>query len=185
MSTLVSEPFYEDLPKFFGMSLEELRQRRDHDAFLAFEQGLIGEQEYRRRFFKDGTLLDIDGLKDALRQSVRILPGVEDALRQAQIHGTPMYALSNYSVWYEVIDEATGLSRFLDWSFVSCKTGVRKPDPEAYLGPTRALGVEAEVCVFVDDRRANVDSAVSVGMKAILREPDTDLLSAFKAQGVA
>lgn len=184
MSTLVSEPFVEDIPRFLGLSLEQLRLRASHQAYLDFESGRIDEHTYGRRFFADGTPLDIEGMKATLRSSTKLLPGVEAALTRALRQSVPMYALSNYSVWYSEIDAATALSRFVDWSFVSCHTGVRKPDPEAYLGPARSLGVSVEDCLFVDDRELNVDAARAVGMPALLRTPELDLEAALVEAGV-
>jgi HAD superfamily hydrolase (TIGR01509 family) len=184
MSTLVSEPFIEAIPEFLGMSLEELRAKKDPEAFLDFERGLIGEQEYGQRFFLAPEPLDVEGMKDTLRRSARLLPGVEDALGRVRDTGVPMYALSNYSEWYAVIDEATGLSRYLDWRYVSCHTGVRKPDPEAYLRPIRELGGLPSRFLFVDDRPINVEGARRCGMQVLLRTPEMDLGSAFESLGV-
>lgn len=184
MSTLVSEPFYEDIPAFLGIDLAELRARRNHDAYLAFEKGQIDEVAYADQFFLDDERLDIEGMKATLRRSARLLPGVEGCLERAQKAGIPMYALSNYSAWYTEIDAATGLSRFLDWRFVSCRTGVRKPDPEAYLGPAQALGLDVGECLFVDDRTLNTEAAEAVGMPALLRTPELDLEAAFERLGV-
>lgn len=184
MSTLVNEPFLEDVPRFLGMSLDELRARKSPEAHDAFERGHIDEGEYAARFFRDGTRLDIEGMKGTLRASVRLLPGVQTALTRLKDRSVPMYALSNYSPWYRVIDEATGLSRFLDWSFVSCRTGARKPEPEAYRIPLRTLGALPEHCLFIDDRRSNVEAAQAEGIPSILRTPALDLESALKAHGV-
>ncbi len=184
MSTLVTEPFVEAIPEFLGMSLEELRAKKNPEAFLDFERGLIGEHEYAKRFFLGPEPLDVAGMKDTLRRSARLLPGVEDALGRVRDAGVPMYALSNYSEWYAVIDEATGLSRYIDWRYVSCRTGVRKPDPEAYLRPVRDLGVDPSRFLFVDDRPNNVEAARLVGMQVLLRTPDLDLGSAFESLGV-
>ena len=82
----------------------------------------------------------------------------------------------------EVIDEKLELSRYLDWRFVSCLTGKRKPDPEAYLGAARALGVPPAACVFVDDRARNVAAAEAVGMRGILRTPEISALRAALAE---
>ena len=79
-----------------------------------------------------------------------------------------MHALSNYTPWYRMVEERTGLSRYVPWSFVSCKTGVRKPDPEAYLGAARLLGVAPSECLFIDDRAVNCEAAEAVGMPSIV-----------------
>lgn len=174
MGTLVTEPFKEAMPKFLGMSFEAMLEIKDPDSWIEFEHGRIDEREYGRRFFADGRPIDLEGLKRAMRAAYALLPGMEDILREHK--GRPMYALSNYSNWYHLIEEATGLSRYIRWDFVSCETGLRKPDPEAYLHPTRALGVEPNACVFIDDRQVNVDAARAVGMQAILRTPDPEQL---------
>lgn len=184
MSTLVSEPFYEAIPAFLGVGMDELRRRRNHEAFLAFEKGEIDEVEYGQRFYKDNENLDIEGLKKVLRTHTHLLPGVERTLDRCRAADIPMYALSNYSTWYTEIDAATGLSKWLDWRFVSCKTGVRKPDPEAYLGPARALGLDVSACLFVDDRPGNVEAAEALGMPGLLRTPDLDLEAAFVERGL-
>lgn len=184
MGTLVSEPFVKEIPEFLGLSLDELRARQNRPVFHEFERGAIDEASYAARYFLDGPLEDVAGMRRTLREGTRLLPGVEATLERLKAAGVPTYALSNYSVWFEEIDAATGLSRYLEWKFVSCKTGVRKPDPEAYLGPARTLGVPPEACLFVDDRDYNVEAAREVGMRAIHRTPELDLGAALEAAGV-
>lgn len=169
MSTLVTEPWFEQVPAFFGMDLEALYEVKDQTAWIEFEKGLISEEEYCGRFFKDGRPIDIPAFKAMMQASYEWMDGVEPLLAELRDAGFRMYALSNYSPWYALIEEKLRLSRYLGWDFVSCKTGVRKPDPEAYLGPVQALDVAPDRCIFVDDRQKNVDAAVAIGMKGILR----------------
>lgn len=184
MSTLVSEPFYEDIPNFLGLSLSELREVRDLEAFHEFEVGHLSEAEYAQRYFKDNRVLDTDGLKATLLRSVQFLPGVESTLKRLKQERVQMHTLSNYSIWYQVIDEAVDLSRYVPWTFVSCKTGVRKPAKEAYLAPLKTLGVSPSECLFVDDRPQNVEAAEKLGIESILRTPELDLEQALIDKGV-
>jgi len=167
MGTLVEDPFYEVMPAFFGMSLEELLAVKHPSAWVDFEHGRIDGDVFLARFFADGRDYDRAGFVRAVKEAYRLLPGIEGLLAELRSAGVPMYALSNYPGWYEWIEERVALSRFLDWRFVSCETGVRKPDREAYLGPARALEVEPERCVFVDDRELNVAAAEGLGMRGI------------------
>lgn len=176
MNTLVTEPFYEAVPRFLGISLEELYQAKDHQAFLAFERGEIDEEDYAQRFFIDRRPLDTAGLKRTMTGAYRFMDGVEPLLAELKASGYPMYALSNYSCWYTLIEEKLALSRYLAWDFVSCRTGLRKPAAEAYRFAAERLGVSPSQCVFVDDREKNVVGARSVDMQAILREGSTDQL---------
>jgi FMN hydrolase / 5-amino-6-(5-phospho-D-ribitylamino)uracil phosphatase len=169
METLVNEPFFETVPQFFGMTLEELLAVVHPHAWVDFEYGRIDEATYVRSFFKDGRVVEAEQIRGCLSASYQLLDGVEELLAELKAKEVPMYALSNYSCWYQLIDEKLKLSRFIDWRFVSCLTGRRKPDPEAYLGAARELGVEPSACVFVDDRKKNVAAAIATGMQGILR----------------
>jgi putative hydrolase of the HAD superfamily len=176
MGTLVTEPFLEAMPRHLGMSFEEMLQAKDKDSWIEFEHGRIDEDEYVRRFFADRRPVDKDALKAAMRAHYALLPGVEPLLQALAANGVRQVALSNYSAWWNLIEEATGLSRYIGWDFVSCRTGYRKPDPEAYLAAARGMDVAPEQCVFVDDRRKNVEGARQVGMTALLRTPDVKAL---------
>lgn len=44
--------------------------------------------------------------------------------------------------------------------------GIAKPEPDAFLAVTIALGVSPQGCGFVDDTVANVRSASALGMRA-------------------
>jgi HAD superfamily hydrolase (TIGR01509 family) len=167
MDTLVREPYYTELPAFFGMSLEELAAAQHPTAWVEFEEGRIDEATYLARFFRDGRAIDREALRAHLQHSYHWLDGVEKVLADLKATGLTIHALSNYSDWYELIEEKLRLSRYLAWSFVSCRTGVRKPDPEAFLGPCRTLGVEPPACLLIDDRPDNVAAARQVGMAAI------------------
>jgi HAD superfamily hydrolase (TIGR01509 family) len=105
-------------------------------------------------------------------------------LEDLQEQGIEMHALSNYPLWFRVIEDRLRLSRFLAWSFVSCLTGVRKPSAEAYLGATRTLQRDPATCLFIDDTRANCQAAEAVGMPAIQFVDTTLLRSQLRDRGL-
>ena len=167
MGTLVYDPFYEVMPRHFGMTIDELLEQKDPSAWIEFERGEIEEGEMVRRFFADRRPVDRGALRQLVRGSYRWLDGLEELLAELREAGVEMHLLSNYPTWFEIIEEKLGLSRYASWRFVSCKTGYRKPHPEAYLGAARSLGVSPQSCVFVDDREKNCSAAVAIGMRAI------------------
>ncbi len=167
MDTLVREPWFEDAPAFFGMSLEELHAAKHPTAWIAFEEGRLDEEAFLDGFFRDGREFDRAGFLAHLRAGYRWLPGMEALLAELRGAGVPMHALSNYPTWYRAIEEDLGLGRFLAWSFVSCETGLRKPDLRAYTHAVEELGVPAADCLFVDDREENVAAAREAGMDAV------------------
>lgn len=184
MSTLVHDPFYDVMPEFFGMTFDELMAAKHPTAWVEFEHGRLDAGTFLDRFFADGRAFDRAGFMRAVRGGYALLPGVGPLLAELAGLGVPMYALSNYPVWYRLIDAELGLSRFLDWSFVSCETGVRKPDPQAYLGPCAQLGILPEEAVFVDDRVSNCAAAEAVGLRTHLYRGTDGLRAGLRAFGV-
>lgn len=184
MDTLVHDPFYVEVLEFFGMDLDGLFAVKSKSAWTAFERGEIDEAAMIDRYFEDGRTLDLAGLRACMADAYRFLPGIEPLLAELRDAGVPMYALSNYPIWSTLIEERLELSRYLDWSFVSWKTGVRKPAPEAYLGPAAKLGRSPATCLFVDDRAKNCDAAEAAGMPAIRFESAASLRDRLVERGV-
>ncbi|KAI5428460.1 hypothetical protein KIW84_033445 [Lathyrus oleraceus] len=61
MDTIVRDPFYKDIPAFFGMSFDEFIVSKHPTAWIQFEKGLIDEVELARILFKDGRDFDLEG----------------------------------------------------------------------------------------------------------------------------
>jgi FMN hydrolase / 5-amino-6-(5-phospho-D-ribitylamino)uracil phosphatase len=168
MGTLVRDPFFEEMPGFFGLTLEELIQQKHPRTWVEFEKGEIDEAECMRRFFLDERTFDAEAFKEHIAKGYAYLPGIEPLLRDLKAAGYEMHTLSNYTPWYRLIEERLKLSRYVPWTFVSCETRLRKPKPDAYTHAAKTLGRPTAECVFVDDRQVNVDGATSVGMKGIV-----------------
>lgn len=172
LGTLVEDPF-EQVPGWLGFaSAEELFAVKDPEAWFAFERGEIDEADYAARFFLDRRDWDAVELFDRIRRAYRWRPGAEALLAELRQRGVEMHAFSNYPCWYRWIEARLGLSRYLPWSFVSCLTGVRKPDPAAFAGVVEELGLDVGALVFVDDSRSNREAAERQGIRA---QDPTDL----------
>ena len=173
MDTLVRDPFFEDVPALFGLSLEELFAQKHPTLWLDFESGAVSEEELLRGYFADGREWDYQSLPRTLEEGYAWLPGAQEALgRMRAAPGLSLHALSNYPVWYRNIEGKLRLSEHLEWSFVSCETGTRKPDAAAYEGAAAALGVPLDACVLVDDSASNCAAAEALGLGAVRFQGD-------------
>ncbi|KAK9919263.1 hypothetical protein M0R45_027872 [Rubus argutus] len=175
MDTIVRDPFYHDVPAFFRMSFEELIESKHPTAWIEFEKGMIDEVELARKFFKDGRPLDLEGLKNCMKEGYSYIEGVEELLQVLKHNNYQMHAFTNYPIWYEMIEDKLNISKYLSWTFCSCINGKRKPDPEFFLEVVRDLKVDAASCIFVDDRMRNVEAAKEVGIVG-LHFKNVDLL---------
>lgn len=164
MDTIIRDPFYEDIPAFFGMSMKELMECKHPTAWNEFEKGLINEDELARKFFKDGRHLDLEGLKTCMKEGYSYINGMEESLKALKQNDYEMHAFTNYPIWYQMIEDKLKLSNYLSWTFCSCKLGKQKPDPDFYNEVIRYLEIEPKSCVFIDDRKKNVEGAVNSGM---------------------
>nr|AFK41397.1 unknown [Lotus japonicus] len=167
MDTLVRDPFYEDVPAFFGMSFKELIDCKHPTAWLEFEKGSIDEMELARIFFKDGRDFDLEGLKTCMRNGYSYIDGIEQLLFTLKQNNFEMHAFTNYPTWYQLIEDKLKLSTYLSWTFCSCTHGKRKPDTEFYMEALRHLKVDPASCIFVDDRKRNVEAATEVGIRGV------------------
>lgn len=184
MSTIVYDPFLVELPAFFNMSFHELIQDKDPTAWPRFERGEIDEHTFWQEFFIDRRPVDIQGLRQTLLAAYRFEPGMAQLLSDLHQHNVPMHTLSNYPSWWTLIEDKLSLSQYLQWTFVSCQIGLRKPNPDIYIHAAKHLGVPTEQCVFVDDRQSNCDAAIGVGMGAIRYRDANQLRAELQIQGI-
>lgn len=180
MGTLVHDPFFEEMPAFFGVPFADLVRTLKRGAWVDFELGRRTELEFLNDFFADGRGFDHRGFVRTVRDAYRWLPGMEALLEELHADGHPMHAFSNYPVWYQMIEERLRVSRFASWSFVSCLMGLRKPEPAAYEHVLRELGASPGQCIFVDDRASNCEAAAQAGIHAIRFEGVEPLREALR-----
>ena len=167
MDTLVYNPFNREIPDFFGLSSSELLTQKHATSWIRFETGEIDEAEYLRAYFADGRDFDQMAFLGAVRDAYRWIGGAEQLLASLCRQGFEIHALSNYPSWYRTIEDQLKLSRYLNWTFVSCLTGVRKPATAAYLDAADYLSRAVEDCLFIDDSMTNCQAADGIGMPAI------------------
>lgn len=184
LDTLVYNPFNKEIPEYFGLTQSELLQQKHPTAWVDFEMGAIDETEYLRRYFNDRRPFDHSDFKRVVRAAYRFVDGAEMLLRDLSDQGYEIHALSNYPIWFRNIEEKLSLSRFLQWSFVSCLTGVRKPAADAYFGAARTLERPPATCLFIDDTLANCLAAEATGMPAIHFVDTATLRSGLRERGI-
>ncbi|MEM6289620.1 MAG: HAD family phosphatase [Myxococcota bacterium] len=185
MGTLVHDPFYVEVPAFFGTSLDALLKVKHPTAWVECETGTMSVEAMETNFFADGRAYDVEGLRSTMRDAYELLAGIESLLDDLRGASVPMHVVSNYTGWYAMIEDKLRLSAWMTWSFVSCDIGVRKPDPRYYAVVLERLGAAASDCVFIDDRASNCEGAKAAGMHAIQFDDAVRVRTALAQLGVA
>lgn len=164
MDTLLYDPFREALLAATGLSLAELRTRRDPALYPAFERGELTEEEYWARHRAAGLEVDPAAFHRVRRAGLSWLPGMQElvATLAGRVHRV---TASNYPVWIEEL-AAGPLAGHLDEVLASHHLGVRKPEAAFYARLLARLDLPPHAVAFLDDREENVLAAEAAGLPA-------------------
>ena len=137
---------------------EQQDKGRSCEEGIAERVAQFPHYEDRIRDFYDRWLETLEG---AIEGSVRILMDLKE-------QGYPVHAITNFSaeLWPVTVAAYPFLAEF-DVAIVSGEEGVLKPDPEIFRRLLARTGLEAENCVFIDDRSEHVESASALGFRTI------------------
>jgi putative hydrolase of the HAD superfamily len=105
------------------------------------------------------TAIDIQGWLIPDPASVDLLAELGDA-------GFPLALLSNAPTSFARIAERQDWARHFRATVFSGDLGHAKPDAEIFSALLAELGAKPDDCLFFDDRQANVDGAMAVGIQA-------------------
>ncbi|MCX4537892.1 HAD-IA family hydrolase (plasmid) [Streptomyces sp. NBC_00841] len=95
-------------------------------------------------------------------------------LRRVRAH-MPLVLVTNATLELENDLASLGLEDFADHVVSSARVGVAKPDRKIYEIAAERAGVAMDRCLFVDDRRENVDAAAALGMTGVHYRESEDL----------
>jgi len=159
------------LAKRLGLSPEELYAIiLDGEATRLAELGRISSQE---RWERAAEALGLNSAEECLAVIREFFSGdvLDTELVERIRHWRARYKtalLSNFSDrLLDFVENELGLDDCFDAIIVSALVGVRKPDPAIYRLALDRLQVAPHEAVFIDDMRANVEGAASIGMHAI------------------
>lgn len=186
MDTVVSDPFFTEVPLLFGRPPSELHRVIDAAAWPAFETGQLSEEAFLQRLFLPGApraqLPTPERVRDAIVGSYAWVPGMEQLLAEVGAGGGPLWVLSNYPIWFEKLRSALELDRYFSDYVVSYRSGWRKPSAGSYEALRRATGRPPGEHLLIDDRPRNVEGARAAGMQAILFRGSEDLRHQLRQQ---
>jgi putative hydrolase of the HAD superfamily len=166
--------------EFLEKRYKILRKRAKSEMVEASEkemwtQSMLPDLPYEKIAPLSGKLTrlwrDCDGRRVARPE---VTPTVIELHKRGYILGI----IANTITESEIPDwlEEDGLTEYFKEVVLSSKVGIRKPDPEIYLGAARSVGVDPAECVYVGDnpiRDIEGAQAAGFGMVIILHEPAT------------
>lgn len=133
-----------------------------------FERGRVDPDDFAATVVREFALpVSPDSfLNDFTKWASRLYPGVEDLLhRLSSICRLGCLSNTNVLHWNRGCSVMKLDTRF-DYTFVSCETGLLKPDEEAFQYVIHQTGFAPERILFFDDIQRNVDGAARTGIVA-------------------
>lgn len=122
-------------------------------------------EEYKRRFPEDGKIIEFFITHGEYMHTPR--PEIWELVHELKEKGYGIYLLSNYPE--SLFRKHTQYCDFmddLDGMVISYEIHRAKPDPAIYEELCEKYGLKKEECIFFDDRKENVEGAVSFGMQS-------------------
>ena len=156
---------------YFG-GLSEAERGLVHAAI--FTSGLWRRMD-RGDFDEAGTVREVcallpealhDGVETMIPKYFEAMPPLpaNELIPLLKEQGRRVYLLTNAPLAFHREKNRLPYLRLFDGILASCDVGLLKPDPEIYRVFLRRFGLRAEECLFVDDMRANIEGAASVGI---------------------
>lgn len=136
----------------------------EFDAGDTFAEGVARLITRHPRYWREIQAYDLRW-KETLGEFIEGTIAIHDELIAAHL---PTFAITNFSweKWVSCLGEWPFLEKF-DGVVVSGLERMVKPDPRIFRVFCERYGMAPERCVFIDDNKANVAGASSVGMHAV------------------
>ena len=137
-------------------------------------KGLMGKVEFWGSVLQDHGLPttpeDVDRISGALEGlTTEADPGVVALIGDLRDTKYRTFLLSNATPEIEAGNRRRyDYFELFDKTYFSHNIGFRKPDPRAYQVVLSDNGLEPDECIFVDDKRVNVEAARSLGIGTIM-----------------
>jgi epoxide hydrolase-like predicted phosphatase len=109
------------------------------------------------------------------------VPGMKLLLKELKASGYELYGLTNWSSKVHQVMKNYDIFDLLDGQVISSEVHLLKPEPEIYQHLLEKFGLQAEECVFTDDKAINVEGAEKVGLHGIVFQDAAQYAHELKA----
>lgn len=133
-----------------------------------FVEGRASEQDFWEEFKHRTGIAETDAaLREEILSRFTLRPYMFDVVDKLRRGGYKVAVLSDQTNWLEELDAAHGIYRRFDLVLNSFRIGKTKKDPSLFDETVRALNVEPDRTLFVDDFEGHIRRAQSRGLRTI------------------
>ena len=115
--------------------------------------------------------------------NIPLIDGMRKLILNLKTKGKKIYLLSNISIYfsktYPSSPEVAELLSHFDGIVLSGPIGLIKPSKDIFNHLLTKYSIAAKDCIFIDDNKANIDGAESVGIEGYLFDGDANKLKKY------
>ncbi len=170
------------LERFCNAAVEEkvYRLTFGSETWQKLDAGLCSRYEGSQAMLAaaraEGCAFEVQEVLENWTSILRIRRRMVELVRRLKNHGYCVYYLSNIPEDILPLLMRRGLDGVFDGGVASCDVHINKPDPRIYQCLLDKYGLTAGECIFIDDSRANVQTAFQLGMNSIQMRDSVDTL---------
>lgn len=150
-----------------------LRATVNSKWWTEMDRGFLPEEQLWQYMIEDAPQLEAEirvFKEQGIDKVVRAFDYAADWMKGLKARGFHTYLLSNYPKDFFECHSAGffPFMPYIDGKIVSAYVELIKPDPNIYRELLKTYGLKADECVFIDDRRENIEAARRLGFRGIL-----------------
>ena len=111
---------------------------------------------------------DLEKIEKEYLDTIELSDGFLDFIEKVKNQYKLAIISNDSSRWSKYLREKFDINKYFDVISISGDLKIQKPDERIFLSTIEKLGVNAEDCIYIDDRSGNLDAAQKVGMNPIL-----------------
>lgn len=131
-------------------------------------KGSVGEYTSRELFARLGYTEDWKKAEQEYLDTVELMEGFREFILDMKKQYKVALITNDLSEWSRYLREKHQLDPYFEVIAVSGDLKMKKPDERIFRYTLERLGCSAEECVYIDDRRRNLEAARELGMDTVL-----------------
>ncbi|MFH1751824.1 MAG: HAD family phosphatase [archaeon] len=154
--------------------------------FNLFMEGKITEDEFWKKIIQRNNLnITIEELKKVVREEFDEIEGTREIIEKLKSKGFKLGLLSDHSrEWVDYCNKKFDYHKLFHSTLYSFEAECLKTDKRIFELILEKLGEKPEDCLFIDDKKENIDIAKSIGLKTIQFKDAEQLKKELASQSI-
>lgn len=142
-----------------------------NDIYPIWNKADIGEISSLEVFAQIGFKGDLAKIEKEYLDSIKINEGFYDFAERAKKQYKLALISNDSSEWSKYLREKYNINKYFDVITISGDVKMRKPDERIFKTTIKQLDCKTNECIYIDDRKPNLEAAELLGMDTILFNP--------------